>query len=162
MADGIFNKAKGFINAYVDRVANNDPTNSALVVVLLKAVESDTVLMDYDDLGSLLAAVGNVEADFSDGTTPYARKVLTDAVVSAPTPDDVNNWQASDIPDQTWTMNGTSVTNTLTTLLVCYDPDTTSGTDANIIPLTYHDFPVTASGADVVAEIPANGFYRAV
>jgi hypothetical protein len=46
-------------------------------------------------------------------------------------------------------------------LLVCYDNDTTAGTDANILPLTYHDFVVTPDGSDIVAVINAAGFFRA-
>lgn len=34
-------------------------------------------------------------------------------------------------------------------ILVCYDSDTTAGTDSGIVPLTMFDFVVTPSGADV-------------
>ena len=47
--------------------------------MLLKAAEADGVLEDYDDLGALLGAAGNTEADF----TSYARKTLTDAELAA-------------------------------------------------------------------------------
>lgn len=52
------------------------------------------------------------------------------------------------LPAVTWTAP-TAGQNT-TGLLVCYDPDTTAGTDANIIPISHHDFAVTADGNDVV------------
>ena len=39
--------------------------------------------------------------------------------------------------------------------------DTTAGTDANIVPLTMHDFVVTPDGSDITAQIAAAGFYRA-
>lgn len=156
MADGVFNIAKGRVNEYVNRVDSNDPTNSALVVVLLQVAEADATLEDYDDLGALLAGA-NTEATF----TNYARKVLTDTDVTAPTPDDINNRQDADIPDQTWTSAGGATNNTLVKMLVCYDNDTTAGTDANIIPLTYHDFAITTNGNDLSALIDAAGFYRA-
>lgn len=156
MADGVFNIAKGRVNEYVNRVDSNDPTNSALVVVLLQVAEADATLEDYDDLGALLAG-SNTEATF----TNYARKVLTDTDVTAPTPDDTNNRQDADIPDQTWTSAGGATNNTLVKMLVCYDSDTTAGTDANIIPLTYHDFAITTNGNDLSALINAAGFYRA-
>ena len=89
MADGVFNISKGRVNEKTGRVANNDPANSALTIVLLKVAEADATVEDYDDLGAILAAMGNTEADF----TNYARKELTDAVISDPTPDDTNNWQ---------------------------------------------------------------------
>lgn len=157
MADGVFNIAKGRVNEYVNRVDSNDPTNSALVVVLLQASEADGTLEDYDDLSTLLAAAGNTEATF----TNYARKVLTDADITGPSVDDTNNWQSSDIPDQTWTSAGGATNNTLTKCLICYDNDSTGGTDANIIPLCYYDFAATTDGNDLTAQINASGFYRA-
>ena len=112
---------------------------------------------DYDDLSTLLAAAGNTEANF----TNYARKILTDTEVTVPVPDDTNNWQASDIADQVWSNAGGTTDNTLTKLLICYDPDTTTGTDSDLIPLTYHDFAITTNGATLTGEINANGFHRA-
>ena len=156
MADGVFNIAKGRVNEYQSRVANNDPANSALITVILKVAEADATLEDYDDLGALLAG-SNTEADF----TNYVRSVLTDADVSAPAPDDTNNWQAADIPDQTIVAAGGASNNTLVKYLICYDSDTTGGTDSNIIPLTHHDFPVTTDGSNLVAQINADGYYKA-
>lgn len=157
MADGVFNIAKGRVNELHDRVNSNDPTNSALVVVLLKVAEADGTLEDYDDLNALLGAAGNTEADF----TNYARKVLTDADITASAVDDTNNRREADIADQTWTSAGGASNNTLVKLLVCYDDDSTGGTDANIIPLTHHDFAVTTDGSDLTAQINAAGYFRA-
>lgn len=157
MADGVFNVSKGKVNEYTARVDGNDPANSALIVVLLKAAEADGTLEDYDDLSTLLAQAGNTEADF----TNYARKTITDTEVTAPSPDDTNNRQESDIPDQTWSSAGGASNNTLVKLIVCYDGDTTGGTDANLIPLTHHDFAATTDGNDLVAQINAAGFFRA-
>jgi hypothetical protein len=44
-------------------------------------------------------------------------------------------------------------------LLVCYDSDTTGGTDANIVPISCHDFPITPDGSNV--EATGADFYRA-
>lgn len=156
MANGVFNIAKGRINEYTNRVASNDPANSAFIIVLLETAEADATLEDYDDLSALLAG-SNTEAAF----TNYARKTLTDADLSNPTPDDTDNDQSSDFADQTWTSAGGTTDETLAKLLVCYDSDTTAGTDANIIPLTYHDFVVTTNGGDITAVVPAAGFYTA-
>lgn len=156
MADGVFNVAKGRVNEYVARVAGDDPADSALVVVLLQTAEADGTLQDYGDLAAILAG-SNTEADF----TNYARKTLTDADVSAPAPDNANDWQAADIPDQTWTAAGGTTDNTLAKLLICYNPDSTAGTDADLIPLTHHDFVVTTDGTDLLAQIDAGGFFRA-
>lgn len=158
MADGVMNIALGRINEYVNRVASNDPANSAIVIVLLKAAESDATLKDYDDLGTLLAAAGNTEADF---TNYGPRKTLVDTDLSNPTPDDTADDQEAVLGDITWTSAGGTTDNTLVKLLVCYDSDTTAGTDSNIIVLTHHDFAVTTDGNDLTADEPAGGFFGA-
>ena len=84
MADGVFNIAKGKVNEYVDRVDGNDPTNSALVLVVLEANQADATLEDYDNLSLLLANAGNTES----AATNYARPVLTDTDISASAVDD--------------------------------------------------------------------------
>jgi len=158
MGNVVFNVAKGKVNEYHDRVNSNDPANSALIVVLLKAtgLEADATLVDHNDLAALLAAA-NDECDF----TNYARKTLTDSDITAAVPDDSNERQESDIPDQTWTSAGGATNNSVGKLLVCYDPDTTGGTDSTIIPLTAHDFVVTTDGTDLTAQIAAAGYFRA-
>ena len=158
MAVLVFNIAKGAVNAYHDRVNDNDPANSALVIVLLKTTPSDAALLDFDTLADILAG-GGVEADF----TNYARKVLTDADIVAAAADDANDRKEADIPDQTWAAAGgiSSGNNTLAKLLGCYDPDTTGGTDATIVPLTAHDFVVTTNSGDITAAVAAAGYFRA-
>lgn len=152
MADGVFNIAKGKIAYYAGLPATND----ALIVVLLKAtgLEADGTLVDHDDLAALLAAA-NDEAD----ATNYARKTVTASVTV--TVDDTNNRVDIDLPDQVWTNLGGATNNSIAKLLVCYDPDTTGGTDSSIIPLTHHDFAVTTDGSTVTAQINAAGFARA-
>jgi hypothetical protein len=155
MADFVFNIAKGRVVELFNRVDTNDPTNSALIVVpiLLAGIEADATLQDYDTLSALLAAA-NDEATGSG----WNRKTLTDSDITMPAPDDTNNRYDLDIADQTWTAVSAGTTSKL---LICYDNDTTGGTDANIIPLTAHDFAVTPDGSDVVAQIAAAGFFRA-
>lgn len=158
MADIVFNIAKGRVVELYNRVKSNDPSASALVLVALKAagIEADGTLQDYDDLAAILAAA-NDEATNSG----YARKVLTDADLAAlPAPDDSGNRYDIDLPDQTWTAVQTTG-GAWAKLLVCYDGDTAGGTDANIIPLTAHDFAVTPDGSDIIAQINAAGFFRA-
>lgn len=49
----------------------------------------------------------------------------------------------------------------ITDVCIGYDSDTTGGTDANIVPLTWHDFAVTPNGGDITVDVPVAGFYRA-
>lgn len=158
MADGVFNIAKGRGVEYYNRVKSNDPANAAFIVVLATGAATDAVIEDYDDLAALLGDAGVTEAIF----TNYARKVLTDAELAAlPPPDDTNNRYDIDLPDQTWLSAGGAANDTLTRLFVCYDSDTTGGTDANIIPVAFYDFPVTTDGSDLTAQFDAAGFLRA-
>lgn len=157
MADGVFNIAKGHVNEYQNRIDGNDPANSAWIIVLLSASVADGTLEDFDTLALVIADAGVTEATF----TNYARKVLTDTDIAAAVVDDTNNRKESDFPDQTWTSAGGATNNTLVKLLVCYDSDTTGGTDANIVPCTHHDFAFTTNGGDLTAQVNAAGFFRA-
>lgn len=159
MAAFVFNIAKGRVAELYNRVKTNDPANSALVLVVLKAsgLEADATLRDYDDLGTLLAGTNDEATNVG-----YARKVLTDADIAALAVDDVNDWMPCDLPDQTWS-GVEAAGGSWAKLLVCYDPDTTTGTDSSIVPLTAHDFAVTPEGPDgpeIVAAI--DSFYRAL
>lgn len=159
MAPGVFNIAKGRVAELYRNVENNTPANSAFVIVLLKSagLEADDTLNNHDDLAAILAAA-NDECDF----TNYARKVLTDSDLAAvPAPDDTNNRVDLDIPDLTWTSAGGATNNTIGKLLICYDPDTTTGTDSTITPVTYHDFVYTTTGVDLPGQVAAAGFFRA-
>ena len=91
--------------------------------------------------------------------TGYARKILTDANIVAFAPDDVNDRVDLTIPNQTWT--AVAAGSNWSDIVICYDNDTTTGTDANIIPLTQHDFVLTPDGSDITAQVSSSGFYRA-
>lgn len=155
MADLVCNIAKGRVAELYNRVDTNDPTNSALIIVILDAGgETDDNMRDADTLTALLATTADEVTN-----TGYARKTLTDSDISAFAPDDTNNRVDLDIPDQTWT--GVAAGDAWTDFLVCYDGDTTGGTDANIVPMTLHDFAITPDGSDITASIASAGFFRA-
>jgi hypothetical protein len=154
MADFVFNIAKGRVVEFYNRVDSNDPANSAFIIVPVDVgATTDATIKDFATLAAVLA--GGVTERTATG---WNRKTLTDVELSAMAVDNVNDRFDIDIPDQTWT----AVTaGAVTDLIVCYDSDTTGGTDANIIPLTQHDFPTTPDGSDVTAVIAAAGFFRA-
>ena len=148
MANGLFNFARGKIAYYAGLPAASD----AVIIVVLEAAEADDVLNNYNDLGALLAATGNTEAT----ATGYARKTLSTGITVSED-DTANTAKAVVDADQTWT--GVSG-NAWVKLLMCYDGDTGAGTDANIIPLTHHDFSVTPNGGDITADFDqVNGFW---
>lgn len=156
MADFVFNIAKGRVAELYNRVDLSDPTNAVLVVGLWNTSATDATLKDLDTVAALEADANTAEITNSG----YARKVLSDADIVAFAPDDTNDRVDLDIPDQTWTAvaAGTAITD----LSIAYDNDSTVGTDSNQVPMTWHDFAVTPDGSDIVAQIAAAGFFRAL
>lgn len=156
MADQIFNIALGRVAELYNRVDLNDPANAALIIVVLATagIESDAVLKDKDDLAAVVAGATNEVTN-----TNYARKTLVDTDLVAFAPDDTNDRVDLDIPDQTF--SAIAAGDGFNDFLVNYDSDTGAGTDANIVPLTMHDFVVTPDGSDITAQINTAGFYRA-
>jgi hypothetical protein len=155
MADFVFNIAKGRVTELANRVNANDPTNSALIVVVIDAAgDTDATMKDRDDLGALLGGTSNEVTNSN-----YARKTLTDASSITVTTDDTNDRVDVDFPDQTWT--AVAAGTAWTDIIVCYDSDTTGGADSAIVPLTCHDFAVTPDGSDITAQIASAGFFRA-
>lgn len=142
-----FNIAKGKVNRYADLPLAND----ALILVLLQTtgLEADATLQDYATLSALLAA-SNDECTF----TGYARRTLASVTV---TPDNTGNTQSSDAADPSgWTNTGGS-NQGVGAAIICYDDDTTSGTDANLIPLV--QLMVGTTSADV--GVPLNPSFNA-
>lgn len=152
MASFTFNIAKGRIVELYNRVKANDPSTSALILIPLAAGDSEANRQDDDDVGTFLAAAPN-EAGAS-----WGRKTLTDSELATfPAPDDTNDRYAVAVPETTWT--APTVGEDTVALLIAYDANTGSGTDADLLPLTYHDFAVTADGNDVI--LNAGDFFRA-
>jgi hypothetical protein len=112
------------------------------------------VLKDVDTVTALVAGTTNEVTN-----TGYARKTLTDTDIVAFAPDDTNDRVDLDIPDQTWT--AVAAGDGWNDFVVGYDNDSTAGTDANIVPLTQHDFVLTPDGSDITAQIAVAGFFRA-
>lgn len=156
MANLVFNIAKGRSAELYNRVKSNDPANSALIVVALATagLETDAVLLDKATLADVFA--GATDEATNAG---YVRKVLTDVDLAAFAVDNTNDRVDLDIPDPTWT--AVAAGSGWSKILICYDSDTTAGTDANIIPLTMHDFVVVPDGSDITAQVAAAGFFRA-
>lgn len=154
MADFAYNIALGRVVEYAARVEANDPTNSAFIVVALVAGGvSDATLKDLNALSDVLGTAANEATN-----TNYARKTLANGALTI-TVDDTNDRAEVDFADQTW--SAVAAGDVWTDLLVCYDGDTTGGTDANIVPMTQHDFSLTPDGSDVTAQLNAAGFFRA-
>jgi hypothetical protein len=153
MADFVYNVALGRITELANRVNANDPTNSAFVVVAINAGGvGDATLRDLDTLTDVLATAA---AEVTN--SGYARKTLADGALTVTVTDGSDKVEV-DFADQTWT--GVASGDAWTDLIVCYDADTTGGTDANLVPLVQLDFAVTPNGGDITMQLNADGFYR--
>ncbi|MDX2749634.1 hypothetical protein PV413_03290 [Streptomyces scabiei] len=131
MANIVFNVALGRIAQYASLPAATD----ALVLVALEAsgLVTDATMRDYDTLADILAGASNEQ-------TTVTRKTLSGVTVTV---NDTNDRVDIDAADVVYT---SPTGNPVGAVVVCYDPDTTTGTDADLIPLTKHDLSWTPDG----------------
>lgn len=138
MGSFAFNYSKGKHAYYADLPAASD----AFVIIPIEAsgVEADSVLVDYTTVAAILAGSTNEQ-------TTMGRKIITSVGILV---DNANDRVAIDIADVTWSLaSGSAVSD----LLVAYDPDTTGGTDADLVPLSWHDFPIVPDGSSITATV---------
>lgn len=132
MASLTANIAKGREVEFYNRVLTNDPANSALIMgILVAGGDSLATLQDYDTISAMLAGASTEAA-----VAGYGRKTLTNADLTAWAPDDSFNRTLLTLPLQTFSPN---TGETWDIVWVAYDNDTTGGTDANLIPISYHE-----------------------
>lgn len=146
MANFTFNIAKGRVVEFYNRVKSNDPAASRLLLIPCSASDTEANAQDADTVTQVLATA--IDEQTAGG---WVRKVLTDTELAAlPAPDDTNNRYAVQVPQVTWT--GPTAGSNTTGLLIAYD-STAGGADTALIPLTFHDFAVTADGNDVILNV---------
>lgn len=131
MASIVFNVALGRVATLAALPAAND----ALIMVPLEAtgLVADSTMRDYDTLADILAGASNEQ-------TTVGRQTLSGATVTI---NDTDNRVDIDVANVTWT---SPTGNAVGAVVICYDPDTTTGTDADLIPLTKHDLSWTPDG----------------
>ena len=158
VANIVLNIALGRAIELYQRVDLNDPSAAVLWVALLAAsgIESDATLKDVDTFSAMVAGTTNEATN-----TNYARKVLTDADLTAFTPDDTNDWALIDIPDQTWTSVANDGTGAIGDLVIGYDATSSGVTTTAMVPISLHDFAVTPDGSNITAQIATGGFLKA-
>lgn len=143
MATITFNVALGRAASLAALPAASD----ALILIPLESsgLEADSVLKDKDTF-----------ADVVSGTTNEAaagRKTLTGIAVTV---NDTLDRVEIDAADVTWT---SPTGNPVGAMVVCYDPDSTTGTDADLIPVTKADVLWTPDGTTFTLAIA--DFFRA-
>lgn len=120
-----------------------------LIAVPCVGTVTDANLVDLDTLTAVLGTALDEHATM--GREPASGVTAT--------VDDANDCCTLTIDPITWVAPAANGTPT-TRLLFCYDSDTGSGTDANIIPLLCYDFVATTDGNDIVVSPHANGLIR--
>lgn len=150
----VFNIAKGSV-AHYSRLPVT-ATTDALILVLLQStgLEADGTLQDYDTLSAILAGT-NDECTF----TGYTRRTLASITQTV---DDTNNRMDVDAADPA-TYTNTGAAQISGAAIICYDPDTGAGTDADLIPLVQLMTGTLSFDTDVVTTVAFNaaGFFRA-
>lgn len=143
MANVVFNVALG----RVAHLASLPAANDGLVLIPLEAsgLEADAVLRDKDTFVDLVSGSTNEQ-------TTVGRKPLSGVTVTV---DDTNDRVAIDAADVTWPA---PTGNPVGAVVICYDPDTTAGTDADLIPLTKHDVTWSPDGNSFTLAVA--DFYR--
>lgn len=122
----------------------------AITVILLQntALPIDTTLVNYLNLGALLAPGAATEANF----TNYSRVSLTSGIsiayttVSSPTKVTVA------FPPQTWNAAGGALNNTISKVVLAYRP-TSGSTDASCLVLATQDYSGTTTGGALVVAL---------
>jgi len=145
-ADFQFNQVKGKIRTLAELAGATD----AVLVVPLEAtgLETDATLKDYDDLATLIAGTSNEQ-------TTMGRKTITAFTIAV---DGTNDWVTITlVAPFTWTA---PTGNPIAKLLFCHDSDTTTGTDANVVPMLAYSFDATPDGIDIQINADANGLIR--
>jgi hypothetical protein len=145
MATFPFNIAKGRVAEFHNRVKVGDPAAARLYVIPLSATPSQATAQDVDDFAALITA-GATEAT----TNGWARITLAAADLTALTPDDTNDRMPADSIDLNFG-SPTAGTNTVA-VVYCYASVATP-TNAQLTPMTHHDFAITADGTAVTGTV---------
>ena len=140
----VFNIALSKLGYYAGLPAAND----GLVLIALESsgLETDAVLRDKADFASVVSGTTNEQ-------TTVGRKALTGVTVTV---DNTNDRVAPDSADVTWSA---PTGNPIGAVVICYDPDTTTGPDSDLIPLTKHDLTWSPDGNAFALGV--GDFYRA-
>lgn len=142
MASFVFNVSKGRAAHFLDLPGATD----GLVIVPLESsgLENQATLTDKGTLSAVLAGTTNEQ-------TSMGRKTVTTVTAGV---DNSSDRYTATIPSVTWT--GASG-NAVGGVVICYAPDTSSGDDSTLVPITYHDWPVAPSGSDLTLTL--DNFY---
>lgn len=126
----------------------------AMVLHLVQAttLPSDAQLRDYTDLGNAITGGGGVAVVLCSAAG-YTRKDITTTGGGGSniTTNTGLDRKELDYPTQTW--SGVAAGQTIAKLFHGYDDDISSGTNANVLPISWHDLDFVLDGNDVILDI---------
>ncbi len=133
------------------RVKYLDPATARLVVIPIETsgLEPDSVLITKPTVAAVFAGTTQEQ-------TSMGRITLASADLLVPAPDNTNNRYDVYLPQITW-VGATG--NPISRIMVCYEPDITSPSDANKLPLSMFDRIETPDGSDIT--VSSGVFLRA-
>lgn len=138
MASFVFNIALGRERTFAELGAASD----ALIAIPLETsgIESDATLRDKATVADLVSGATNEQ-------TTMGRVTLSNVTVTV---DNTNDRVNIDCDDLVW---AGATGNAISAIVIAYDSDTGAGTDANIVPLSKHDFAATPDGTSITATV---------
>lgn len=144
MSDFVFNVAAGSVIGY----AKLPNANDALILIPLEyaGLETDAVLRDKATFADVVSGATNEQ-------TTVGRQTLTSVTTT------VNNTLDRVEADCANPSYATPSGNRIGAFVLCYDPDTTTGTDADLIPLCKYGVDWTPDGNPAAVNIA--DFFRA-
>lgn len=136
------NIAKGRAVEFYHLIKNAILANAAFILIPVETsgLESDAVLLDKDTVTDFFSGTTNEQ------TTMGRKTVVAADLAAVPAPDDTLNKFVIALPTKVWTA---PTGNAISKILVAFDYDTTTGTDATLVPVTVFDFVQTPAGVDI-------------
>lgn len=149
----VYNIAKGRVGEYVNAVLAGG--NDAIIWIPMNGSDESAANGQDADTQAAVEAL----ATFAEQTTGGWARITQDETGDglAWTVDDTDNEGVADSNDLVW---AGPTTNTVG-LNACYDPDTTVGTDTDLIPLVHLVMTVTGDGNQVTYQFNAEGWFNA-
>jgi hypothetical protein len=150
----VFNIAKGRVGELASNVLAGG--NDAIVWVPMNGSDESAANGQDADTLAAVEALASFAEQTGTGWSRITQDETGDGLTSAV--DDTDNEWVVDSNDLVWA--GPSSGNSVG-VIACYDPDTTTGTDSDLIPLVHLVMNVTVDGNQVTFQHNAEGWYNA-
>jgi hypothetical protein len=151
----VFNIAKGRVGELVTNVLAGG--NDAIVWVPMNGSDESAANGQDADTMAAVEALASFAEQTGTGWSRITQDETGDGLTSAV--DDTDNEWVVDSNDLAF--GAITASNNSVGLIACYDPDTTGGTDSDLIPLVHLVMNVTTDGNTVTFQHNAEGWYNA-